>query len=709
MKLLSSIAVGVSALLAVNVFATSPVSKSVPIPQHAVFIDGFHADIRPHGWLKEILVRQDSGLTSHPEAMSYPFDSDLWVGDLKRDSENRGADWWRYEQTAYYLDGLTRLGYLLKDEALIDIAKENIEWVLSHPLPAKKGVPYTQADVDSLMKKGRRFDAEVTEDPKALARINRRRNDIEKQLKVNSIDRPEGRLGADAQSMAWPWAVYFRAVKAYYEATGDERIPKALERHYLSFPVEELGRNRFVVNVEGLLWTYSITQNPDLLNLAEAAWAQNGSELTQENCLDDSAFSMHGVTMNELMKIPMILYEFTGKEEYLKAALKADYKMERDHMLIDGVNSSSEALAGNDPLASHETCDISDYTWTMGYYLMATGGAEWADRIEKAIFNAAFGAITKDFKSMQYFSCPNQFIATGNSNHNDFKHGLTWMAYRPIHETECCIGNLHRYMPNYAARMWMKDKNGNPVAALYGPSSVEFDLKDGVSVSIEERTSYPFEEKIDFIFKFYKNGELIDGGVPMEFSYRIPGWVNGDKSSFKTVSKVWKNGETFSVSLPMDLNIKESAGGGVYVERGPILYSFPIPYSMEEDTAIYDNLAGKVSRNPDFKSWNMVPAGKWNYALDMGAIDKVKVNSQINSSFPFDEGESPISIDVPVVGVKDWDLVENRFTPSLPSKIVAESNPESGETIHSMIRLYPYGSTTLRLTTFPAYNPDQSR
>ena len=83
-------------------------------------------------------------------------------------------------------------------------------------------------------------------------------------------------------------------------------------------------------------------------------------------------------------------------------------------MLIDGVNSSTEALAGNDPLASHETCDITDYTWTMGYYLMATGDGQWADRIEKAIFNAGFGAITKDFRTMQYFSCPNQFIATGS-------------------------------------------------------------------------------------------------------------------------------------------------------------------------------------------------------------------------------------------------------------------------------------------------------
>ena len=94
-------------------------------------------------------------------------------------------------------------------------------------------------------------------------------------------------------------------------------------------------------------------------------------------------------------------------------------------MLADGVNSSSEALAGNDALASHETCDISDYTWTIGYFLSTTGHVKWADRIEKAIFNAALGAITKDFKTMQYFSCPNQFIATGNSNHNEFKRGLT--------------------------------------------------------------------------------------------------------------------------------------------------------------------------------------------------------------------------------------------------------------------------------------------
>jgi DUF1680 family protein len=72
-------------------------------------------------------------------------------------------------------------------------------------------------------------------------------------------------------------------------------------------------------------------------------------------------------------------------------------KLDRDHMLPDGVPSSSEFLAGKNPLNSHETCDITDYTWAMGYLLMATGDAQWADHIEKAVFNAGPGAVSKRF------------------------------------------------------------------------------------------------------------------------------------------------------------------------------------------------------------------------------------------------------------------------------------------------------------------------
>lgn len=665
--------------------------QEAPAPDYAAFSEGMIDNIQPEGWLREILERQRDGLTGHPEAMAYPYNTCLWAGELKRDSEKRGADWWRFEQTAYYLDGLGRLGYILDDEQLISVLKENIDYVLAHPLPFKEGVK----EQETQQRPAQDFSSQVSADPRAQQRAMERAARRAKLAKINAADRPEGRLGPDAQSMAWPFAVFFRAMKAYYEATGDPRVPAALEKHYLSYTVTELGMDRYVVNVEGILWTYSITKNPALLELAIKAWNENAANLTQENCLDDSEYHMHGVTMNELMKIPMILYSYTGEKKYLEAALKADVKMEKPNMLIDGINSSSEALAGNDPLASHETCDVSDYTWTMGYYLMTTGDGQWADRIENGIFNGGLGSITKDFKSMQYFSCPNQFLATGNSNHNRFKHGLTWMAYRPIHETECCIGNVHRYMPNYVARMWLKDKKGHPVAALYGPSSATYDLGNGATVVIEEKTGYPFEEQVQFEFTFYKNGKKSKKAFDMDFTYRIPGWVKSEKAGFRTISKRWKSGDSFTVRLPMEIEVVDNQVTGKSIQRGPIVYTYAIPAHWEIDPAIYDNLAGKESANPEFVSWKITPDGKYNYALVESGLKELKAEYTGTTGFPFDLENIPVKIKVPVMGVKDWSIIDNRYTPALPESVETESDQVS------YIELVPYGSTTIRMTIFP--------
>ena len=369
--------------------------SDIPTPPYAAFAEGMIDKIQPQGWLKEILERQRDGLTGHPEAMAYPYNSVLWAGKLERDSESRGADWWRFEQTAYYLDGLTRLGFLLDDKKFLDVWQQNIDYVLNNPLPFKEGTPPDPATeqqgrggrggqgggfgqcgpggqggpgnfqnmtpeqrqqmlqnmppeqrqrVEQMMQQGGQggpggqnaqqgqrqgqqfedFNAQVSADPRAQQRAAEQQARRAKQQRIAAADRPEGRLGPETGSMAWPWAVFFRAVKAYYEATGDPRIPAALEKNYLSYTIEELGMNRFVVNVEGMLWTYSITKNPALLEAAVKAWDENASDMTQATALDDSEFHMHGVTMNELLKVPLILYSYTGDEKYLQAALHAE-------------------------------------------------------------------------------------------------------------------------------------------------------------------------------------------------------------------------------------------------------------------------------------------------------------------------------------------------------------------------------------------------
>ena len=621
--------------------AEAPSASPAPLAPYGSYTDGLIADITPTGWFAELLDRQLDGLSGHPEAMDYPYNSPLWAGELKRDSESRGADWWRYEQTAYYLDGIARLACITGDETLGSVWQNNLEYVLAHP----------QAE-------------------------------------------PAGRLGAAGRSMAWPFAVFFRALKASYEATGDPRIPEALEKHYLSYSPDELSDRRHVVNVEGMLWTWSLTGNDELLTRARAAWDEANAELTQANCLDDKDFHMHGVTMNELLKVPMLLYAYTGEEEYLRAALNADRKMEAANMLVDGCVSSTEHLAGRDPLASHETCDIVDYSWTMGYFLETTGDAGWADRIERCAFNAGLGSITKDFRAMQYFSCPNQFLATGTSDHNAFKYGKTWMQYRPIHETECCIGNIHRLFPNYVSRMWMTDVDGAPVATLYGPCELLLDLGDGLSVKIEEITNYPFGEDIDFRFTFYRNGRRSRASHEMAFSYRLPAWCSPDgKAGFRTERRAWKSGEVFSIHLPMKPVFEDNPVQGRSVVMGPLVYSYSIPSKWEEDTATYENLAGKQCRNPEFRSWTITPSAEWNYALKDCSPDEIEIVRRDTDGFPFDEGESPLVLRVKACTAEGWELKDGQLTPALPETVTRGED--------AVLELSPLGSTVLRLSIFP--------
>ena len=108
------------------------------------------------------------------------------------------------------------------------------------------------------------------------------------------------------------------------------------------------------------------------------------------------------------------------------------------------------------------------------------GEAQYADLIERTTFNALPGAVTKDFKQLQYFSAVNQMeIAATNSR---LGHWPTRMTYRAAHDTECCAGNINRAMPNYVIRMWMRANDGGLAAVYYGPSEV--------STTVGGRTDY---------------------------------------------------------------------------------------------------------------------------------------------------------------------------------------------------------------------------
>ena len=55
-----------------------------------------------------------------------------------------------------------------------------------------------------------------------------------------------------------------------------------------------------------------------------------------------------------------------------------------------------------------ETCDVAAYMWGQNLLLNISGDGRMADRIERAFFNAAPAAVSRDFKTHVYFQSPNR-------------------------------------------------------------------------------------------------------------------------------------------------------------------------------------------------------------------------------------------------------------------------------------------------------------
>lgn len=614
---------------------------------HSVLQEAGLGEIKAGGWLKETLITQSQGLTGHMPVVGNPFHKEGW-GFAE---QKQMRQWEDFEQTAYWADGALRLGYFTDNRALTQQVRDWVEFQLQEA-------------------------------------------------------KPDGFLGPELNNL-WPHVVFFRVMMAEYSVTKDPRIIEALSRNYkdaarCKLLIKTDGQDfdfneRTMLHIEILCWLYQQTGDRFFLDKAEHTYkifCSQSSPFTMQAFASEQVPIVHSVSSSETLKIPVILYLSTGKKEYLDAALHGLKKVYAYHGLADGVPSGNEAHDWNKPNAVHETCDISDAQWMLGYFVQATGDVQWADLMEKICFNGALGVVTEDFKSMQYYSSPNQVIATQNSSPCTFIGGVDRMAYRISHGPSCCNGNMNRMIPLFCSRQWMKKGDDGIAAVLYGPSELKTQVQVGKksrSVSIREQTNYPFDEHIRF---------TIEVAQPTEFSLwlRIPAWcegasirVNGvalhtfcQAGSFAQIRRAFKQGDCVELRLPMKAKFVEEPCNGVSVQRGPLLFSLPVGAEQKiVETRTHEGV--------EFHSYFMTPTSKWNYAIDSGAAIEQITSGDFDRLW--NPQTTPVRLRVRATEVLNWQLYRGVFTPDMPTVI----NP--GE--ECVIELVPIGATLLRVSVFP--------
>jgi hypothetical protein len=641
--------------------------------------------VKPEGWLQQTLRAWGDGITGHIH--EYRSDTFWNTWDNRRQRAKDDDGWAVFEQQAYWAEGIVQLAYILNDERLKGIADEFINKVLA----------------------GQNPDGYMGFTP----------------------DKPYSNNGD-----IYVLSQLCLSLMSYQSATGDPRIIPSMHkgfRHIYTHcrPVRDK-QGRLPLAWRGgsygwpsassviypILWIYSKTGDQQMKTLADLVYQAGQdippgryySDIQVRNLLldRDTSYDMHGVDAAEVLRIPAIYYLYSGNVDDLNASIKGVEKVDRFHGQVDGAPVSDETFRGPGAIKNTETGDQTTWSATKQTMLAITGDVTYADGVEKIIFNVGPGCRRPDGKGVQYYSAPNQVACT-----RDSCRAPTLLPGRQLFNPDadpavlCCAGQSNKLYPNYVKNaMWLASPDNGLAAACYGPSTVSAKVgKKGKSVTITEKTNYPFEEKIRFEYKS-------TASVEFPFYLRVPGWckqasvtINGKlyadsllPGRMLKIKRLWAGGDFVDLNLPMSIHLSMWDKDSVAVERGPLAYSLKIK-----------QLWRKVDKRfPDFPGWEVRPGSSWNYALclDLQAGFALIPKGRTHCSYftvkhpKVPPGSNPWEhppIELQCLGKKvdGWKLLAGDATPDVPQSPVVNDNPQE------KITLIPYGCAPIRITYFP--------
>lgn len=629
-------------------------------------------DIKPQGWLRHQMQTMLDGMTGNLDEV-YEFvvgDNNAWLG-------GQGDAW---ERGPYWIDGALPMAYIMQNKELKAKALKWVEAILN----SQKENGYFGPDTD--------------------------RPHIAGMQRNNAAD-------------WWPRMVALKILQQYYMATADQRVIDFMSRYFdyqlKMLPTTPLGKWTFWAteragdNLLIVHWLYNITGDEKLLQLGEILHKQS-ADWTARFTTDNHLFrqnSIHCVNLAQGFKEPVIYYQQSGEKKYLHAPQEALRRIRHTIGFPTGLWAGDEYLHFGDPTRGSELCTAIEMMYSLEEMYRITGDNTYADLLERVTYNALPTQITDQGDARQYYQQINQVEVTRKPRNFSTPHEDTDILFGELTGYPCCTCNLHQGWPKFVQNLWLKTKEGGLAAMVYAPSTLSTRIADNIEVSIEEQTSYPFEEQISFNISFPDKKHC---SAEFPFELRIPEWsegytltLNGAEIKAESlrkgtirINRTWADGDKLTLSLNAQVRQSRWWDSAAVIERGPLLYALRMEEKWEKHICQGDDIKelGKYY-------YEVTSPTEWNVALrraDLSADKlkssfKVERNSQTSDN-PWSLESAPIMIRAKALKLPAWGMSYN----SAADFTFYNQQPAKGEVGEEVdITLIPYGCTTLRIAEFP--------
>lgn len=630
-----------------------------PFPRHPLADVPFAklpvGSVEPEGWLRTQLERMAAGMAGHLHEI-YPNvgESNAWRGG--------NGDVW--ERGPYWLDGAVPLAYILEDDRLMGAVEPYLEWTLRSqrsdgyfgPSPDKKYV-----------------------DQKGF-----------------QTDRPGD---------WWPRMVMLKVLQMHHSATGDERV-LGLMTNYFRYQKQTLpdrplnhwswwSKMRGGENQASVYWLYNRTGDESLLELAQMLFEQTHDWTGR---FASQSGRWHGVNTGMGLKQPALQYLQTKNERYLEAVDAGLQYLDEAHAQPQGMFSGDELLHGTNPVHGTELCSIVETMYSLETLVGITGRVDYADRLERVAYNALPAQHSADYTQRQYYQQPNQIhLAPVERGQSPFvtDHDGENNCFGLLNGYPCCTTNMHQGWPKFVRSMWRATPDNGLAALAYGPCTVTARVGegDGVEVTVEEDTQYPFEDTVRFTVE-------TNEAVSFPLRLRIPTWVeeaapievNGraytsaEGGQMTTIERRWTKGDTVTLTLTAAVTAERGPERAISVRRGPLVFARPVDGEREQ-----------IDEQHGVPTHAVRPTAPWNYGIEVKPEDIESVASleqaQVDE-YPWTDETAPVRLTLPGRQIPFWEEYNHAAGPLPPSSVPVDTESED-------ITLVPYGSTTLRVSVFP--------